>query len=235
LGSFNANLTNLQSGTVYYLRAYATNSAGTNYGEQRTFSTINLNTGEVYNPITGKIWMDRNLGASRVAQSSTDAQAYGDLYQWGRGTDGHQIRTSGTTSTLSNSNTHGHGNFILTYYAPYDWCSPQNSNLWQGASGVNNPCPTGFRLPTEAEWVAERATWSSNNAVGAFASLLKLPVAGYRDLSFGSLYNVGSRGSYWSSTVDGAYSRNLYFYSSYALMNGDYRADGRSVRCIKDN
>ncbi|MFZ1451482.1 MAG: hypothetical protein WAT20_02205, partial [Ferruginibacter sp.] len=52
---------------------------------------------DVFNPITGKIWMDRNLGASRVATSSTDDLAYGDLYQWGRLTDGHQNRTSGTT------------------------------------------------------------------------------------------------------------------------------------------
>ena len=57
----------------------------------------------VTNPTTGDILIDRNLGASQVATSSTDADAYGDLYQWGRGTDGHQIRTSGTTSTLSST------------------------------------------------------------------------------------------------------------------------------------
>lgn len=33
---------------------------------------------------TGRVWMDRNLGASSVATSSNDAEAYGDLYQWGR-------------------------------------------------------------------------------------------------------------------------------------------------------
>ncbi|MGE4541908.1 MAG: hypothetical protein AB7D35_11660, partial [Bacteroidales bacterium] len=67
---------------------------------------------DVYNPATGQTWMDRNLGASRAATSSTDDQAYGDLYQWGRDTDGHEKRNSGTTSTLSNSDTPGHGNFI---------------------------------------------------------------------------------------------------------------------------
>jgi len=59
-----------------------------------------LADGEVENPTTGKIWMNRNLGASQVATSSTDANTYGDLYQWGRAADGHQLRTSGTTSTL---------------------------------------------------------------------------------------------------------------------------------------
>jgi hypothetical protein len=38
---------------------------------------------EVQNPVTGRIWMDRNLGASRAATSPTDSEAYGDLYQWG--------------------------------------------------------------------------------------------------------------------------------------------------------
>ena len=60
---------------------------------------------------TGKIWMDRNLGASQVATSSTDAAAYGDLYQWGRKKDGHQIRTSSVTSGPVAAGTEG-ANFI---------------------------------------------------------------------------------------------------------------------------
>ncbi|MFW5805829.1 MAG: hypothetical protein ACOCVX_04800, partial [Bacteroidales bacterium] len=192
-----------------------------------------LEEGEVENPITGKIWMDRNLGASQEATSSTDAASYGDLYQWGRGTDGHQIRTSGTTATLSSSDTPGHGNFILAQGSPYDWRSPQNDNLWQGVSGTNNPCPSGYRLPTDAELEAERLSWSSNNSAGAFGSPLKLPVAGNRNGGDGSLDNVGSFGYYWSSTVDGTYSRFLIF-SSNAGMYSDCRVYGLSVRCIKD-
>ncbi|MFO7863559.1 MAG: hypothetical protein R6U85_06130, partial [Salinivirgaceae bacterium] len=75
---------------------------------------------DVMNIATGEIWMDRNLGASQVATSSTDANAYGDLYQWGRAADGHQIRTSGTTATLATSDTPGHGDFITNGLGPYD-------------------------------------------------------------------------------------------------------------------
>jgi uncharacterized protein (TIGR02145 family) len=190
--------------------------------------------------------MDRNLGASQVATSSTDYLAYGALFQWGRGADGHECIswTSATTSDgaeqanetsiLSISDTPGHGNFITNGSSPYDWRSTQNDNLWQGVSGTNNPCPSGYRLPTEAEWEAEKGSWSSQNAAGAFASPLKLPVAGYRYYSNGSLYTVGHNGHYWSSTVDGTNSRDLYFISSNAVMRSSSRARGSSVRCIKD-
>jgi uncharacterized protein (TIGR02145 family) len=188
----------------------------------------------VTNPTTGEVWMDRNLGATQVAASSTDANAYGDLYQWGRAADGHQSRTSGTTSTLSSSDTPGHGDFITTASSPYDWRSPQNDNLWQGVNGTNNPCPSGYRLPTQAEWEAERTSWSSNNAAGAFDSPLKLPLAGYRGFTSGSLNGVGSYGRYLSSTVDASNSWRLYFDSSNAGMLSYSRAYGYSVRCLKD-
>lgn len=38
-GSFTANMTGLSASTTYYVRAYATNSKGTSYGEQKTFTT----------------------------------------------------------------------------------------------------------------------------------------------------------------------------------------------------
>ena len=188
----------------------------------------------VTNPLTGETWMDRNLGASQVATSSTDANAYGDLYQWGRLSDGHEDHSSGTTSTLSSTDVPGHSNFILASSYPYDWRNPQNDNLWQGVSGTNNPCPSGFRIPTDAEWNAERVSWASNNAAGAFGSVLKLTVGGYRSRSNGSLTSVGSNGLYWSSTVNGVNARSLYFSSSNASMITSYRANGFSVRCIKD-
>ncbi len=185
----------------------------------------------------GQIWMDRNLGASRVATSMADAEAYGDLYQWGRLADGHQSRTSPTTTTISSTDVPGHGSFILATSANsdlFDWRTPQNDNLWQGLSGINNPCPAGFRLPTVAEWQTERASWGSQNSAGAFASPLKLVPAGYRSGDWGELYNAGSDGYYWSSTIWSSYSSYLYFDSGYAVVNDLARSFGRSVRCLKD-
>jgi hypothetical protein len=183
---------------------------------------------------TGKIWMDRNLGATQVATGSADAASYGDLYQWGRLADGHQIRTSGTTATLSSTDVPGNGNFITVNSGNYDWRSPQNNNLWQGVNGTNNPCPTGYRLPTETELNAERLIWSSNDAAGAFASVLKLPVAGGRRSSDGSLGSEDSLGRYWFSTVSGANARHLFFNSINGVVVTLSRANGFSVRCLKD-
>jgi uncharacterized protein (TIGR02145 family) len=188
---------------------------------------------DVTNPVTSQIWMDRNLGAIQVATSPTDTNSYGDLYQWGRRSDGHQCRMSTTTSTLSSIDQPANGNFILATNLPADWRSPQNTNLWQGVNGVNNPCPSGYRVPTQAELEAERLSWISDNAQGAFASALHLPMAGGRQY-YGSLYTVGTFGRYWSSTVAGDYSQSLYFPGSYAGIDYYYRALGFSVRCLKD-
>jgi len=59
-------------------------------------------------------------------------------------------------------------------------------------------------------------------------------VGGYRNYNNGSLNNVGNNGNYWSSTVSGTNARNLNFNSSNANMNSNNRANGFTVRCIKD-
>jgi uncharacterized protein (TIGR02145 family) len=184
----------------------------------------------------GQVWMDRNLGASRVATSMTDAEAYGDLYQWGRLTDGHEKRTSPTTTTLSTTDLPGHGSFILITNSPYDWRTPQNDNLWQGVTGINNPCPSGFRLPTDAEWETERLSWSSNDAAGAFSSPLKLVLAGERAAPNGTVYLAGIAGLYASSSIDGFYRRTLWIEADFntEVLTLFGRGVGVSVRCIKD-
>src|SRR6056297_1536419 len=125
---------------TYTVSLTITNAIGSDTEVKNDYITVISNTWptdtetevvEVTNPTTGEIWMDRNLGATQVATSSTDADAYGDLYQWGRAADGHQLRTSGTTSTLATSDIPGHSDFITIGSSPYDWRSPQNDNLWQ--------------------------------------------------------------------------------------------------------
>ena len=171
VGTFTSTLTGLTLNTVYYIRSYATNSIGTSYGPEVSIAFINTVTSS-----TGKIWMDRNLGAIQVATINTDASSFGDLYQWGRSSDGHQLYNSTITSTQFSSTTTNNGNYVVeSGQSLRDWIVPSNPNLWQGLNGVNNPCPVGFRIPTKQEWTNETATWSSQDANGAYASPLKLP------------------------------------------------------------
>ena len=190
---------------------------------------------DVTNPTTGKIWMDRNLGATQVATSSTDANSYGDLYQWGRRADGHQCRTSATTATLSSVDQPANGNFITNNSGLYDWRSPQNTFLWQGVNGVNNPCPNTYRLPTDVEFQAEYQSWSTQNPAGAFASPMKWTLAGCRN-SNSSLVSVGTNGYYWSSSVSGTTTSNSRYlvFGGTPTLNDLGRAYGFSVRCVKD-
>uniref|UniRef100_UPI004055AB9B alpha/beta fold hydrolase n=1 Tax=Candidatus Electronema sp. TaxID=2698783 RepID=UPI004055AB9B len=221
-----------------YVTAATPELSGTEFGKielqsmPTAFSTVTS--------ATGRIWMDRNLGALITATSMTNPLAYGDLYQWGRKKDGHEERTNGTTSTLSSTDNPGHNSFITSNITPYDWRSPQNNNLWQGTS--HNPCPDGFRLPTKAEWQAEINSWSSINTAGAFASPLKLPATGARSGMDGTITGQGVRGLYWTSTssdfpdYNASYSYALYLDSNEAYLNDIIvRAAGAAIRCIKDD
>jgi hypothetical protein len=143
---------------------------------------------------------------------------------------------------VSSANQPGHDDFIsvLGTSSTDDWKNPQNNSLWQGVSGINNPCPNGFRLPTEVEFRAERITWSSNTSVGAFNSVLKLPLAGFREQT-GEVLLVTENSPYgfiWTSTVSSGTTSTraeaFAYYPERAYENPYTRARGYSVRCIKN-
>jgi uncharacterized protein (TIGR02145 family) len=224
-GSFTGTLTGLSGGNTYFVRSFATNSVGTSYGTEISFSTVIPTVVSA----GGRIWMDRNLGATSVATSATDASSYGDLYQWGRGTDGHQLRNASSLGSISNTDSPGNNKFIKGG----DWRSPKNDNLWQGITGTNNPCPSGFRLPTKAEWETEFQSWSNRNEAGAFASPLKLPSAGYREFSDGSIsYTFYHR--YWTSTTNGDGAESVIYDAGWIGASTQMRGNGMNCRCIKN-
>ena len=201
--------------------------------------------GTVTSPYTGKIWLDRNLGASQVCTALDDIACYGDYYQWGRNTDEHEKETSISTSIQATDISNAGTNFITEPTGTYsrDWAKAADDNgslrttKWSETDG-SSVCPVGFRVPITTELSAETLGNTANDAftnnINAFNNFLKLPSAGFRSYSNGSVFSQASEGFVWVNDVSGSTSYRLYFGNSSANMNIHFRAYGWSVRCIKD-
>ncbi|CAI9429190.1 Fibrobacter succinogenes major paralogous domain [Candidatus Ornithobacterium hominis] len=212
----------------------------------------------VYLPVTvtgangyNKTWLNLNLGAEYAKVNGShfnptvnktgeaihkDEKLYGSLYQWQRASDGHEFKGQGTTSQKATSWTNA-GNLFITGSA--NWVANGENALgsdlllWR-AGGVNNPCPSGYHVPTVQEWqqflnAVGSNVWSQNK-------LPNLAAAGYHRSRGGSLGSKRSSGYYWSSSAsDSYYAHRMYFSGSYSSMfNNSDRAFGNSVRCLKD-
>jgi len=153
------------------VRANNGNCAGT--------STLAVSVGCPVKTTTGNwlTFMCYNLGAEDAVKSltpveqaayATPADEYGDLYQWGRAADGHQLRNatpvdggSGSRVISYDSNSQipvgdiWYGAPVYLGSSPYDWhgnsASYRDDNLWNGKYPANNPCPAGWRVPTWVE------------------------------------------------------------------------------------
>ncbi len=160
----------------------------------------------VTSPITGRQWLDRNLGATMVCSKSREEFAdddsyvadqkacFGDLYQWGRLADGHEKRNSSTSTTRATDISSAGNSFIKNSSDPYDWVenTTQDSNnvdddgakrkaLW-GKTDGSSICPKGFRVPTLKELKEETTNWE-NPAMAEDESIGKVKVTN-RDTAF---------------------------------------------------
>ena len=243
-GTFVSNLTGLTASTLYYVRAYATNSVGTAYGNELSFTTqgawscgdsitINFVAGSVapvnktatYGTVIGipgetsKCWITSNLGADHQATSKDDATEASAGWYWQFNLM-QGYKDDGTTRTPNTT-----------------WITTIDENLdWQAA---NDPCAlemgNGWRLPSYTEWFNVDASGNWTDWNGPWNSNLKLHAAGYLSVSDGSLTGRGIWGEYWSSTQDiTTKGWDLDFSSGVSYMGGLLKTFGGSLRCIKD-
>jgi len=215
--------------------------------------------GTVVSPITGRVWLDRNLGADRVCTAYNDAQCFGDYYQWGRGYDGHQDPHSDTSSTRVSDINNPHHMFVLnpTWFL-YENVTLRNATLentykinwerraeidakliarWRATDGTGI-CPAGFYVPSHNDMFAENDTVSDTYNydfqynTAAFRSFLKLPSSGVREFDRGTISDIGHLVSLWLSS---SYSSLIITKDTRfsVIDESSGTALGLSIRCIK--
>src|ERR1035437_5498763 len=228
-GSFASSVTGLTAGTNYYIRAYATNSAGTAYGNEVSFTT---SATEV--TICSQVWKVKNLDVSTYRNGDPIPQVT-DPTAWVALTTGAWCWYNNDSAT--NASTYG--------------------KLYNGYS-VNDPrglAPTGWHVPSDAEWTTlstclggdavaggamkETGTthWTSPNTGATNSSGFTGLPGGYR-ANPGIFTTVGNYGFWWSST---AYVTTNLWYRYLSYNDGTIFKDwlfnkqfGFSVRCLRD-
>ena len=159
LGEFTSNIAGLTVNTTYYVRAYATNSAGTAYGETLSFTpgvscpgtpTVTDYDGNTYNTVQigTQCWMKENLKTRHYADGTTIPVG------------------SASSTTISycyypNSAT----NTKDMYGMLYNWKAVMNNSTHSNAipSGVQGVCPTGWHVPSDAEFTVLTDYLSNND------------------------------------------------------------------------
>jgi len=192
----------------------------------------------VQSSYTNRVWLDRNLGATKACQSINEALCFGDYYQWGRSSDGHEKEESLATGKLASTLEDLNSKFVVTTIEGLDdWVHSDDNGTqrginWNKTDG-SSLCPVGFKVPSEIEILNETLHRGIQNAQDAFDGFLKIPLAGIRyDATVSSKNTFGCL---WTRTyLSDSSSIQMFlgystFESSYA-----YRTQGCSVRCIKE-
>ena len=239
--SFFVTLTGLVTGTTYYVRAYATNSLNIAYGNEVSFvfSPPLYTCGANIAPGVWKQFMCHNLGSANgfVDPFTPSWEINGGYWQWGR----KEMAARGPSGPGDKQANAGEIAGWIGVLAPNgSWSNDVKTN--------NDPCPTGFRVPTRSQWEGVinnnvvsnvGSSWTSSNTnytTGKrFGDLLFLPAAGSRASGDGALPGRGATGIYWSSSEDGA-SRTWFLIlpSDMAFTYWSSRTNGFSIRCIAE-
>ncbi|MGI6479784.1 MAG: FISUMP domain-containing protein [Salinivirgaceae bacterium] len=252
VGMFSSILTDLSPNTTYYVRAYATNSKGTGYGNTLTFTTqeqdensfTDPRDGNVYKFVTigEQIWMAENLKyLPNVVGPETwsETEPYYYVYDY----EGTDVTAAKVTA---NYNTYG---VLYNWIAAVDGTTGSETN----PSGIQGICPAGWHLPSDAEWTqlidylggdwiagdklkeAGTTHWESPNEGATNESGFTALPGGYYVNGFGA---IGRFGNWWSATEDpttnSAWYRDMRCFESSVYRSNVDRSWGMSVRCIKD-
>lgn len=248
-GDFTSDISGLDYSYPYHVRAYATNKAGTSFGKNEEFKAGYLSHGYIdgltpsndsqfqsrtyklvesnWKDGVGKIWIEKNLGATGPVKNATDdnENRAGWYFQFNRIQgyfhDGSN-RTPNTSWDQINEDS--------------DWV--ENNDPCKAAFGRDD---SGWHVPTQDEWEAYINAPSSSGGPArggyddTFDSLLRLHASGDLSSKYGSVEGRGDIGFFWSSTQDGdGNGSRVFINSSDSEVDEFYKSGGATIRCVKD-
>jgi len=247
-GTFSINLSGLNQGTVYYLRAYAVNSAGTGYGNQVWLTTSIADIdGNTYRTLLlgSQIWMAENLRTENYRDGSPIPNVT-DPNEW--------MNLSTDAYCYFNNDEAGYKSL---YGGLYNWFAVNKGIL----------CPAGWHVPSDQEFktleiflgmtqqqadlysIVQRGTdqgtkiksttgWY-NGGNGTNSSGFNGLPGGYRYGQDGGFYDFGRLCYWWTSTefeydpARGTYRRADYSITG-IMREGTSKKGGKFIRCVKN-
>jgi len=255
-GDFTSTITGLTPLTIYYIRAYGVNSAGTGYGNQLSFTTAAGIGAIVFNPdltygtlsdVEGNVYKTIQIGAQTWMAENLKTTKYND------GTLIPHVADENAWSILSTQGYCWYNNDSATYKAAYgglyNWFAVDTAS-----NGGKNVCPTGWHVPTYDEWstltdylggadiaggkLKEAGTthWVSPNAGATNESGFTAIPSGARAPNYG-FFSGGLIAAWWTTNEGGisaAYAK-LFIYENNIVTDMVYTNEhGLSVRCLKE-
>jgi uncharacterized protein (TIGR02145 family) len=242
-GRFTKIINNLKDSAVYYARAYAENNKGVGYGKQTIFTTRKNATDNEGKKITevmigSQVWMAKNLDVTRYNNGDSIPNV--------------------TNDSLWN---------VMNTYPKGAYCNYNNDEAnatiygrlynWYAVTDKRGVCPTGFHVPSDAEWTtlvnaiggeeaggklkeAGTAHWQSPNTGADNSTGFTALPGGIRthDGLFSDIYLAGL----WQTSSRAPDAIGCYTNWIYCIINSEaqmYRSEycqnsALSIRCIKD-